>query len=366
MAGTLGSLSVPYEDILSLVQETVESVRHPQRNHQVSARVDSELQSPVKKPFRHALVTPQRSPHNLPRLAGKSTLNSSLERVHRDLLSARAGHRHSLFGHSPLSRLPSVSLTNGRLIPPLELPSYTDFVKQSAVEDQSPIDRLDALRKSIDDLPEKFSGLELFCKANPGAQWARAPADLLKIHANPHWASNLSEQEELELAKTRRPKPRERVQSPEQIYFACKSRFNTAQRQQDSTLVTILDKFTQGRSFIANEKLKILSRSRYGQHPLKHFRDVNRELESKRTGRLKRVSNHSDVYQALLQCLRRRTPKPVELRLLDALKAELERGVPLERHVLETVLETFTEREKRELSELLNLLCLQLELSPLT
>ena len=72
-------------------------------------------------------------------------------------------------------KLPYVSLTDGKVSPPLKLPSYRDYARMQQgtnkdVSKKTHIERLAELQKAVDTFKMKLEGLDIFCKANPKVQ----------------------------------------------------------------------------------------------------------------------------------------------------------------------------------------------------
>ncbi|CAG9331815.1 unnamed protein product [Blepharisma stoltei] len=152
----------------------------------------------------------------LPRHAGKSRLNVSLDEAQAMVNQTKAGKPISLNGSSDdtkpslmlkkfqqsnsvsfdtadeeTKKLPYVSILSGKVEPPLELPSYKDYIKshqgysKKEPMKETSIQRIDRCQQVLADLSKEMAGLEMFCKSNPGVPWNNDKKILLKLSTNP-------------------------------------------------------------------------------------------------------------------------------------------------------------------------------------
>lgn len=140
----------------------------------------------------------------LPRYAGKSRLNTSLDEASAMVSQTKAGKPVSVTSNSDetkksiiikkfqqsnsqnseymntsedeIKNLPYVSMLSGKVEQPLELPSYKEYIKSHrGVSKKEPlkettIQRIDRCQQLLVEFNKEISGLEVFCKANPGVQ----------------------------------------------------------------------------------------------------------------------------------------------------------------------------------------------------
>lgn len=154
--------------------------------------------SPDNMSYNTTTPTAARSKAIFSKYAGKMKLNTSLDEAGAMLAQTKAGNTSSIrlitqsstysspilkkiqFTKSLLkpddseSKLPYVSLTNGRTEPPLDLPSYKEYLKSSKTylkkesTKQTSLQRIDRCQLILSNLKKEITGLEIFCNENPG------------------------------------------------------------------------------------------------------------------------------------------------------------------------------------------------------
>ena len=102
-----------------------------------------------------------------------------------------------LMDYENIQALPHVSILNGKTTPPVHLPTFNQFCKQSNINltkkavKQKLFDSLANAENNLKRFYNELDGLEIFIENNPGVKWDHDKKFLLKLKNNPQQRNNL-------------------------------------------------------------------------------------------------------------------------------------------------------------------------------
>ena len=355
---------------------------------------------PAFKAVSHSPTTrhaPDATKSPLSKHAGKATLSTRLQLFNQRLVLTKAGKPLTIVSddtcaspvldrviqlttpHSDNSfhKLPHVSLINGKVKPPLQLPTYQDYCVTHKVDFKGPrnekvlrhaketIDRLEKLKRQI-------NGLAILLDGTQGTPWNRDKKILYKLDKNPdkrgailkaysgnlehrrvsmanepQKASDRQDEHRSDLLPTNRsaitPPP---ARSGHEAYRLIRQRaddFAASQLQQNQRLIDILDRYEVERSFMIQRKSRLISKDKERfkdiGHALQRFQEYRREADDARSQRVERAKGQVVLYEQLLECLKTQEASPSEPQLLclDIIRGLLEEGWTLDLDVISKV-----------------------------
>jgi hypothetical protein len=134
---------------------------------------------PILKNLRETLYNTERSNSVFPsRMSVSTPINQLLEYEH-------------------IQALPHVSILNGKTSPPVQLPTFLQFCRESNINlskkavKEKLFDSLANAESKLKRFYNELDGLEIFVENNPGVKWDHDRKFLLKLKNNPHQRSNL-------------------------------------------------------------------------------------------------------------------------------------------------------------------------------
>ncbi|CAG9330241.1 unnamed protein product [Blepharisma stoltei] len=170
---------------------------------------------PIENPSKSESPISRRHKFMYSKYAGKLKLNTSVDEAHAMVALAKAGNISPIvssakesdkpspilkklkFNHSLLlqnekssTKLPYVSLLSGKTKPPLDLPSYKEYLKcyktyNKKQPKETPFQKIDRCQQILENLQKEISGLEIFYNENPGIPWNNDKKFLLKLNNSP-------------------------------------------------------------------------------------------------------------------------------------------------------------------------------------
>lgn len=406
-----------------------------------SKKKDPTLVNKIKRSFRdflnlqtHKVPTPhtenikvQKSPsptkgNTTPSLVPsyKTCLNKSLEESNHNIKLSRAGKRNvrystreqpSLKTLNPAELiekpLPHVSLLDGKLSQPLNLPYFTEYnnlveVKEEAQE--AALEGIERCEKTLEGFYKSLGGLELFCSTNPGVPWNNDRKVLHKLYDNPgyklsiirNYNENLlgkkargtfsrmslvqkrytlshssfdstpggqragspnSESKLNAIQEFQRPKTPS-LDQPEIILDRCLTRFSQARTQESQKLVDIFSKLKKNRPWYLRQKwdfiMKDSEKYKNKLDTLMKFKKIKIEVNSRQEKRLTQNKDQAKIYTDLLEMMKNKeNVKEIEVGFLNFIKQILEEGWLISKELISKVLKKLSKSDQEHLKPLI-------------
>ena len=325
----------------------------------------------------------------------KSFLNKSIEESNQNIKFSKAGKSslkhaekypiHNISLSKPLlsnnNPLPHVSLYNGKIENPLNLPGFKEFIQKSSENEdiKNPIlEKIEKCEESLKDFERCINGLEVFCNSNPGVPWNNDKKVLYKLYDNPNYKasilrayndnlygnkfrgkSNVSKNSlmqknnsfsrssdssqiinknpanvtdsKLSPIREIRPATANYRESPENILKRCSDRFIKVKNFENRKLVSIFEKIKQTRPWFLRQKGEFIMHDseiyKNKLYTLSKFKNMNRKIHSKQEKRLKKNKSQAKIYLEILEHLnKKQNPSDLEVNFTLLIKNILEEG----------------------------------------
>lgn len=353
----------------------------------------------------------------------KSCLKKSLQESNQNIKLSRAGKRNvrystkiqpSIRSLTPCEQLekplPHVSILNGKLSQPLNLPYYSEYSHSIEIKEElkeAALEGVERCEKTLQNFYKSLGGLELFCSANPGVPWNNDRKVLHKLFDNPSYklsiirnyndtlfghrnknalsrmtsaqkrytlsyssldsspkaqraASPTSEPKLAAIEEVRRVKTPS-LAEPEIILDRCLSRFSHTRCQESQKFVDIFAKLKKTRPWYLRQKwdfiMKDSDKYKNKLDTLMKFKKIKREVDSRQEKRLSENKDQAKIYTELLEMMKNEeNVKEIEVSFVNFLKSVLEEGWLISEELISRVLKQLGNEDQEGLKSILGYL----------
>ena len=350
----------------------------------------------------------------------KTCLNRSLEESNHNIKLSRAGKRNVRYStkEQPSIKtlnptelfekpLPHVSLLDGKLSKPLNLPYFTEYNNSAEVKEEAQdaaLEGIERCEKTLENFYKSLGGMELFCSSNPGVPWNNDRKVLHKLYENPGYKlsiirnynenllgrkargtfsrislvqkrftlshssfdsspkgqracspnseSKLNAISEFQRAKT------PSIDQPEIILDRCLTRFSVTRTQESQKLVDIFTKLKKNRPWYLRQKwdfiMKDSEKYKNKLDTLMKFKKIKIEVNSRQEKRLIQNKDQAKIYTELLEMMKNiENVKEIEVGFLNFIKQILEEGWLISKELITKVLKKLSKSDQENLKPIL-------------
>ena len=370
--------------------------------------------------------------NNFSKSEAKAFMNKSIEESNLNIKFSRAGkgslryaenypneilnlNNSSEINNKPL---PHVSLINGKIEMPLNLPYYKDYVLKSNEKEEEKIpvmDKIERCEESIKEFYKSLGGLELFCSSNPGIPWNNDKKILHKLYENPnnkasiirgynetlygnkfrgrstntrfsmvHGKKNSVSKSSIdsspvgvkastpvppfhldfELAAIHETRPITVTPSfdePEDILKRVSERFVKTKNEENIKLINIFKKVKKNRPWYLKQKGLLIMKDEDNYknklYTLRKFKNISRKVNSRQEKRLKKNKSQAKIYIKLLEYLSNKdNPTEFQVSFSNLVRHILEEGWILTKELISSISLNLTCEESNDISEMISII----------
>ena len=237
---------------------------------------------------------------------------------------------------SEVRPLPHVSCVNGRTQSPLKLPSFEEYCERNDKKGTTLkpyFKKVEERIGGLDRMKRRLQGLDLLLSANHPWDGDCDLLERLERHPNQRDAiltskHAFSHHRKSVVLHRSQPRPLTSPKDAELSISIQSKAFETAKKTQEKRLEDILQRLIIEKPFQLRQKSKLFDVDKLAEaHSIAIFKDLRREIESKRGERVKHARAQAQIYTEMLRFLQRRSePTEMQLQCLGVVRRLLEEG----------------------------------------